>query len=87
MYKNVQDAYMNNKSDLSNVGKRIILPSTFIGSSRNMHKLYQNTMALIGKFGKPDLFITFTCNSNWPEIQPKRPKNEGMKFTSYFGIC
>jgi hypothetical protein len=26
-------------------------------------------MALIRKFGKPDLFITFTCNSNWPEIQ------------------
>lgn len=34
-----------------------------------MSKLYQNAMAIIRKFGKPDLFITFTCNSNWPEIQ------------------
>ncbi len=25
-------------------------------------------MALVRKFGKPDLFITMTCNPNWPEI-------------------
>jgi hypothetical protein len=25
-------------------------------------------MALVKKFGKPDLFITMTCNPNWPEI-------------------
>ena len=41
-------------------GKRIILPSTFNGSPRHMNKLFQNAMALIRKFGKPDLFITFT---------------------------
>ena len=26
-------------------------------------------MAITRKFGKPDLFITFTCNPKWPEIQ------------------
>jgi hypothetical protein len=25
-------------------------------------------MALVKKFGKPDLFITMTCNPNWLEI-------------------
>jgi hypothetical protein len=25
-------------------------------------------MALVRKFGKPNLFITMTCNPNWPEI-------------------
>ncbi len=25
-------------------------------------------MALVRKFGKPDLFITMMCNPNWPEI-------------------
>ncbi len=25
-------------------------------------------MAFVRKFGKPDLFITVTCNPNWPEI-------------------
>lgn len=25
-------------------------------------------MALVNEFGKPDLFVTFTCNPYWPEI-------------------
>jgi hypothetical protein len=25
-------------------------------------------MAIVRHFGKPDLFITFTCNPKWPEI-------------------
>ena len=33
-----------------------------------MHQLYQDSLALIRKFGKPDLFITMTCNPAWPEI-------------------
>ena len=34
-----------------------------------MHQLYQNAMALIRRYGKPDLFLTVTCNINWKEIQ------------------
>ncbi|XP_022162339.1 uncharacterized protein LOC111028111 [Myzus persicae] len=26
-------------------------------------------MAVVRKYGKPDLFITFTCNPRWPEIR------------------
>ena len=26
-------------------------------------------MAIVRVFGKPDLFITITCNPNWPEIK------------------
>lgn len=29
---------------------------------------YQDAMATVRKFGKPHLFITFTCNPKWPEI-------------------
>ena len=25
-------------------------------------------MAIVRKFGKPDLFVTFNCNPSWPEI-------------------
>src|SRR5919206_3287641 len=25
-------------------------------------------MSIVSHFGKPDLFITFTCNPKWPEI-------------------
>lgn len=40
----------------------------FVGSPRNMLQNYQDAMATVRKYGKPDLFITFTCNPAWPEI-------------------
>lgn len=46
----------------------VILPSTFNGSPRAMNENYQDAMALVRKFGKPDLFITMTCNPSWQEI-------------------
>jgi len=51
------------------IGKMVILPSTFIGSPRNMLQNYQDAMAIVNKFGKPDLFITMTCNPKWREIE------------------
>ncbi|XP_039967476.1 uncharacterized protein LOC120779344, partial [Bactrocera tryoni] len=30
--------------------------------------LYQDAMAMVRKYGKPSLFITFTCNPKWPEV-------------------
>ena len=50
------------------VGRVVILPSSFTGSPRNMIQNYQDAMAMVRKFGKPDLFLTFTCNPLWPEI-------------------
>jgi len=29
----------------------------------------QDAMAYVRLYGRPDLFITFTCNPNWPEIK------------------
>jgi Helitron helicase-like domain at N-terminus len=43
-----------------------------------MEQGYQNAMTLVGKFGKPNLFITFTANPNWPEIQNHLFKDEGQ---------
>ncbi|RCN45794.1 hypothetical protein ANCCAN_08183 [Ancylostoma caninum] len=40
----------------------------FKGSPRHCQQGYQDSMALMRRFGKPDLFITFTCNPNWDEI-------------------
>jgi hypothetical protein len=43
-------------------------------------------MALVKKFGKPDLFITMTCNPNWSEIlhelRPGEEANDGFDLTS-----
>ena len=49
-------------------GKMVILPSSFQGSPRAMQQNYQDAMAIIAKFGRPDLFLTFTCNPKWKEI-------------------
>ncbi|GBN93104.1 hypothetical protein AVEN_142925-1 [Araneus ventricosus] len=49
-------------------GKLIILPSSFQGSPRHMQQNYQDAMAMVRKFGKPDLFLTFTCNPSWSEF-------------------
>jgi hypothetical protein len=46
----------------------MILPSSFQGGERTMGQLYQDAMARVRKFGKPDLFVTFTCNPKWKEI-------------------
>ena len=55
-------------SDNVRPGTTVILPSTFQGSPRNMSQYYLDAMSIVGRCGKPDLFITMTCNSKWPEI-------------------
>ncbi|CAN0922373.1 ATP-dependent DNA helicase PIF1 [Linum grandiflorum] len=48
--------------------KKIINPSSFTGGVRYMQQLYQDGMAICRYYKNPDLFITFTCNAQWPEI-------------------
>lgn len=51
-----------------NIGKRILL-GTFVGGPRDIRRRYLDAMTLIQQFGKPYLFITMMCNSDWKEIQ------------------
>ncbi|XP_040368295.1 uncharacterized protein LOC112192958 isoform X3 [Rosa chinensis] len=51
------------------LGQKIILPSSHTGSPRDMINNYQDAMAICRQYGNPDLFITFTCNVKWIEIQ------------------
>ncbi|EGT54381.1 hypothetical protein CAEBREN_32751 [Caenorhabditis brenneri] len=50
-------------------GQRIFLPSSFSGSPRDMVAQFQDALAIVSKFGKPDLFITLTSNPHWKEIE------------------
>ncbi|XP_075636671.1 uncharacterized protein LOC142608899 [Castanea sativa] len=69
LYQGLQDAFNEGESHTGNVGHRTILPSSFVGSPRDMIQRFQDAMSLVQKFGKPDLFITMTCNPGWEEIQ------------------
>ena len=51
-----------------NPGKVVILPSSFAGSPRAMQQNFQDAMAIVTNKGKPDLFLTFTCNPRSKEI-------------------
>ncbi|EIW71217.1 hypothetical protein TREMEDRAFT_27051 [Tremella mesenterica DSM 1558] len=66
-YKGLVDA-VDAGIPLVDVGKKVVLPSTFAGSPRQMHALYQDAMAIVSHVTKPDLFVTITCNPTWTEI-------------------
>ncbi|XP_073121078.1 uncharacterized protein [Henckelia pumila] len=69
MYQGVVESVANGESRGSEVGQRIVLPASFIGGPRDMRRRYLDAIALVRKFGKPDLFITMTCNPDWKEIR------------------
>ncbi|KDR69847.1 hypothetical protein GALMADRAFT_214918 [Galerina marginata CBS 339.88] len=52
-----------------NIGQRVILPSSFQGSTRNMIQNCQDALAINHYFQGADLFITVTADPNWPEIK------------------
>ena len=88
VYQGLRDAAMGDRNENFNLaehGQRLILPSTHIGSERNMLQLYQDSMAICHAFCKPDIFLTMTANPNWVEIQEallKEPTIEGQKQTA-----
>ena len=82
-YKGLMD-YVKNNTGVEAIGRVTIMPSTFQvliiyffkiyfkfyikGSQRCMAQNYQDAMSIVRKFGKPDLFLTVTCNPHWREI-------------------
>ncbi|XP_065654822.1 uncharacterized protein LOC136081437 [Hydra vulgaris] len=62
--------HVNNIANERNVrpGQVVILPSSYVGSPRALKENFEDAMAIIKKYGKPDRFITFTCNPKWREI-------------------
>ncbi|XP_074106305.1 uncharacterized protein LOC141532045 [Cotesia typhae] len=67
-YVHLKDALRKNDEELLAIGKMVMLPSSFTGGPRYMHERTQDAMTYVRHYGRPDLFITFTCNPKWPEI-------------------
>jgi hypothetical protein len=65
--------------DTVNESENIYLPASFLGSRRWVSNQIADSLAIAAAHGAPTFFITFTCNSDWPEIQSQlRP---GQNFT------
>lgn len=67
-YIHLRDAIASD-GNVNNIGQMVILPSTHTGSPRHMHEYVQDAFTYVQKYGRADLFVTFTCNPNWPEIK------------------
>lgn len=61
------------------IGVPSILPASYPNSPRYYHNLYLDAVALPRRFGKPDLFITMTCNPHWIEIKNGIPPGSHWK--------
>jgi len=73
LYKEIHDVVSLGNSINTNVGK-IIIPPSFTWSVRYMINNYQDAMIIYRTYSNSNLFITFTCNLNWPEIQRELKK-------------
>ena len=62
VYKGYQDATNSDDQNIKKIGKKIILPSTFVSGDIYLHQNYQDAISLIQRFGKLHLFITMTTN-------------------------
>ncbi|XP_072077937.1 uncharacterized protein [Arachis hypogaea] len=74
------------KMETENVGRRTILPSSFVSSRRDMTQWYEDGMAIVLKEGKPDIFLTMTCNPSWSEkaskLSPTQTPHDRLDLTT-----
>ncbi|XP_024010376.1 uncharacterized protein LOC112085395 [Eutrema salsugineum] len=85
-YDKIKKTVDEGDTDLSDKGKRIIIPSSYTGGTRYMVQYYLDAMTTCQHFGFPDLFITFTCNPKWPEIT-RHLKRHNLKQEDRPDIC
>ena len=79
VYQGIIYSILIGETQGSKIGHRIILLASFIGGPRDMRKRYMEAMALVQRFGKPDLFLTITCNPCWLEIKEElKPQEEAQ---------
>ena len=69
LYNGLVDDIFRDEVDVAALRRRIVLPRGFLGGDLFMQQLFQDSMAIERHFGCPTLFITFTANSKWKEIQ------------------
>ena len=62
-----EDAIYRDDHRPAMIGRKILC-SSFQGGPRWYNTKFQDAMAIVRKYGKPDYFITMTCNPKWPEI-------------------
>jgi hypothetical protein len=69
IYQGLADMVEHNvQLDLTQVGQRIVLPTSFHDFPRFMMQTHQDAMAIVRSKGILDVFLTFIYNPNWQKI-------------------
>ncbi|KAJ1692458.1 hypothetical protein LUZ63_009156 [Rhynchospora breviuscula] len=66
--QNIRDAVLQGDIFGYQIGKRFILPASFVGGPLYLFQNYQDALVVCRSLGPPHLFNTFTCNPAWAEI-------------------
>ncbi|XP_058216856.1 uncharacterized protein LOC131327736 [Rhododendron vialii] len=67
LYEDLKDIGPNELGP-NQIGKRVVLPSSFTSGPRHMFEIFQDSMAIMQYNHHPDIFLTMTVNPSWPEI-------------------
>jgi hypothetical protein len=68
LYRGIVDTLKAGEAHASEVGRFIVLPKNFNGGERVVQARFLDAMTLVQRFGKPDYFVTMTCNPYWEEV-------------------
>lgn len=79
LYQGIVDSVENGETRGYKIGKKFVLPQSFTCGPRDMLRRYLDAMALVQRYGKPDIFLTITCNPNWPEIKQELKHNDEVQ--------
>ncbi|KAF7127851.1 hypothetical protein RHSIM_Rhsim11G0017500 [Rhododendron simsii] len=67
LYQDLRDIGLGDLGP-NQIGQRVVLPSSFIGSPQHMFEIFQDSMAITQYNQHPDIFLTMTANPRWPKI-------------------
>ena len=81
-YTHLRDA-MRNDADPTEIGRRVIFPSSFTGGPRYMKEKTQDAMTYVREKGRPQLFIPFTCKVNPQTRQSTNKKVSANEFYAF----
>jgi len=65
LYSGITDWIRAADGDLAELGRKVILPSSYVGGRRFISQCYQDSMAIVRKLGPPTFFITVTANQDF----------------------
>jgi hypothetical protein len=68
LYRGIVNTLKADEARAFEVGKLIFLPRNFNGGERDVQVQFLDAITLVQQFGKPDYFVTMTCNSYWEEV-------------------